>query len=204
MKRIIIAGAAALMSLGAAAASTDAPLWLRNVKISPDGKTIAFTYKGDIWTVPAAGGEARRLTTRIFYETYPVWSPDSRSIAFASDRHGNMDIYVMPATGGAARRITTNSAKEIPEAFSPDGKYVYFSAAIQAPASSAMFPSGRMTQLYKVSVDGGAPQQVLGTPAQENLVHARRQVVCLSGQQRDGKRVAQAPHIIGDPRHLGL
>lgn len=167
MKRIIIAGAVALMSLGAAAADSGSPLWLRNVKISPDGKTIAFTYKGDIWTVPVEGGEARRLTTQTSYETSPVWSPDSRTIAFASDRHGNMDIYTMPATGGTPRRITTNSAKETPEAFSPDGRYVYFSAAIQAPAASAMFPSGRMTQLYKVSVDGGAPRQVLGTPAQK-------------------------------------
>lgn len=166
MKKFLLAGALALASASVSGAA-DAPLWMRNVKISPDGSTIAFTYKGDIWTVPAKGGQARQLTTQTAYETTPIWSPDSRNIAFASDRHGNMDIYIVPATGGTARRVTTNSAKETPEAFSPDGKYIYYSAAIQAPAKSAMFPSGRMTQLYKVSVDGGASSQVLATPAQK-------------------------------------
>ncbi len=64
-----------------------------------------------------------------------------------------------------ARRLTSNSASEIPEAFSPDGKYVLFSASIQDPVESALFPSSRMTELYKVPVKGGSTVQVLGTPA---------------------------------------
>lgn len=163
MKRKVILCAMAAMSVGATAS---APLWLRNVAISNDGKQIAFTYKGDIFTVPAGGGEAKRLTTSGSYETTPKWSPDGKKIAFASDRHGNLDIYVMDATGGTPVRLTSNSATETPEGFSPDGKEVYYSAAVQAPAASAMFPSSRMTQLYAVSVDGGKPRQVLGTPAQ--------------------------------------
>ncbi|MBQ9073330.1 MAG: PD40 domain-containing protein, partial [Muribaculaceae bacterium] len=55
---------------------------------------------------------------------------------------------------------------ETPEAFSPDGKYVYFSASIQDPASSVMFPSGRLTELYKVPVGGGQVSQVIASPAQ--------------------------------------
>lgn len=157
----------AVSCMSGIAADNNHPLWLRNVKISPDGKTIAFTYQGDIWTVPVTGGEARRLTTQTSYETSPIWSPDSKSIAFASDRHGNMDVYIMPATGGTPKRLTYDSAKDIPEAFSPNGRSVYFSAAIQAPTASAMFPSSRMTQLYKVSVNGEQPEQILGTPAQK-------------------------------------
>lgn len=141
------------------------PLWLRDARISPDGKYIAFCYKGDIWKVAAGGGEAVRLTTSPDYEASPVWSPDSRQIAFSSDRNGNDDIFIMSASGGAPTRLTFNSATETPEAFTPDGKYVMFSASIQDPASSAQFPSGRMSELYMVPVKGGAYKQVLGTPA---------------------------------------
>lgn len=141
------------------------PLWLRDAKISPDGKTIAFTYKGDIWTVATEGGQATRLTATDDYETTPVWSPDSRSIAFAGDRAGNFDIYVVDANGGAPRRLTYNSASEVPEAFTPDGKSIVFSASIMDPAESALFPTSRMTELYKVSVADGALTQVLATPA---------------------------------------
>lgn len=142
------------------------PLWMRDVKISPDGKEIAFTYRGDIYKVGVGGGRATRLTSQQSYESNPVWSPDGAKIAFSSDRHGNFDIFVMDAAGGQAKRLTTNSSNEIAEAFTPDGRAVLFSASIQDPAKSAMHPSARMTELYLVSVDGGAVKQVLGTPAQ--------------------------------------
>ncbi|MDE6125405.1 MAG: peptidase S41, partial [Muribaculaceae bacterium] len=158
---ILLAAAAAL------GASAQAPLWMRDVKISPDGTTVAFAYKGDIWTVPSEGGQATRLTSLPSYEASPVWSPDGKRIAFASDRHGNNDIFVMEATGGPATRLTSDSASEIPEAFTPDGSEVLYSAAIQVPAASAAFPSGRMAQLWAARADGsGVRRQVLATPAQ--------------------------------------
>ncbi len=162
MKKIL-----ALLALAAPAAfgAPTTPLWLRDVRISPDGAAIAFCYKGDVWTVPAAGGTATRLTSGNSYEANPVWSPDGRSIAFASDRNGNMDVYIVEAAGGAPVRLTFNSASEIPEAFTPDGSQVLFSAAIQDPAASALFPTGRMTELYAVPAAGGATTRVLATPA---------------------------------------
>jgi len=90
------------------------PLWMRYPKISPDGKQIVFSYKGDIYIVSAEGGEARQLTTHPAYESHPVWSPDGKQIAFTSDRFGNFDIFVMSARGGEARRGTTHSARENP------------------------------------------------------------------------------------------
>ncbi len=147
--------------------ANEAPLWIRDAKISPDGKQIVFTYKGDIFTVPISGGEARRLTSQPTYETSPVWSPDSRTIAFSSDRYGNFDVFTVSADGKSEqwKRLTFNSASETPESFTPDGKAILYSAAIQDPASSALFPTSRMTELYSVSVDGGASTQILATPA---------------------------------------
>ena len=75
------------------------PLWMRDVRISPDGSEIVFCYKGDIYKVPAKGGTAIQLTTQNSYECTPVWSPDGKQIAFASDRHGNFDVFVMSANG---------------------------------------------------------------------------------------------------------
>ena len=158
----------ATLALGftAMAGYATTPLWMRDVRISPDGTEIVFCYKGDIYKVPAKGGTATQLTTQDSYECTPVWSPDGKQIAFASDRYGNFDIFVMSANGGAAQRLTTNSASELPSAFTPDGKYILFSASIQDPASSALFPTGAMTELYKVPATGGRTEQMLGTPAE--------------------------------------
>ena len=167
MRKFLIGCACAALLSTAAQAET--PLWLRYVQISPNGNEILFNYKGDIYKVPVGGGYAVQLTTQPTYEFNAVWSADGKSIAFASNRKGNFDIFVMPANGGTAKQLTFNSANETPWAFSPDGKYVYFSAAIQDPASSALFPSGRLTELYKVPVQGGRTTRVLATPAE--MVH---------------------------------
>ena len=94
----------------ASAATADTPsaqraLWLRAASISPDGKTVAFSYHGDLWTVPSMGGAATPITVNADYDTTPVWSPDGKQIAFASDRYGNFDVFVMPSTGGEATRL---------------------------------------------------------------------------------------------------
>jgi len=162
MKNLFLTGSLILSVLTTAAES----LWLRYPAISPDGSRIAFTYKGDIYTVASAGGRAVRLTSDPAYDYAPVWSPDGKRIAFSNDRHGNFDLYLVDAEGGAPRRLTTHSAAETPYAFTPDGRQVVFGATIADPATSALFPKASMGELYAVPVDGGRPVQLLATPAE--------------------------------------
>ncbi len=152
-------------------ALAQAPLWLRYPALSPDGKTIAFCYQGDLYRVSASGGTAVPLTVGEAHEMMPVWSPDGKMLAFASDRYGNFDVFVMPAEGGEARRLTAHSSRDLPTAFTPDGKEVLFNAPRQDTARSVRFPS-RFPQLYAVSVTGGAARLVEATPMEAAVVDA--------------------------------
>ena len=118
---------------------------------SPDGREIAFSYMGDVWKVPAVGGRATRLTVHEAYDETPVWSPDGRSIAFASDRAGNNDIYVIPSGGGAPERVTWHSAWDNLQCWSRDGDSLFFTS----------YRDTLETNLYRVSADGGMPRRVL-------------------------------------------
>ena len=162
MKRLFSLAAMVLFAISAQAA----PLWLRYPAISPDGKTIAFTYKGSIYTVSAEGGVATRLTPAANYDLSPIWSPDSKTVAYASNRYGNFDIFTISAKGGSPKRVTTYSGADSPYAFSPDGKRIYYGASLTDPASSALFPKAAMSELYAINVEGGRPEQILATPAQ--------------------------------------
>ena len=166
MRTAMMVAVMAGSSVQASASQAFTPLWLRDVMVSPDGQQVLFCYKGDIYKVSTKGGTAVQLTTHDSYECSPVWSADGKQIAFASDRHGNLDIFIMSADGGSATRLTYNSVAEVPQAFSPDGKWVLFGAAIQDPAASVMFPDNTLPELYKVPAKGGRSLQVLGTPAE--------------------------------------
>ncbi|UZO79780.1 S41 family peptidase [Aquimarina sp. ERC-38] len=139
--------------------------WLRFPAISPDGKTIAFGYQGDIYTVPSTGGKATILTISDSYDRMPIWSPDGSQIAFASNRYGNFDVFIMPSKGGISRRLTFHSSNDSPSDFSPDGNSVLFSSSRLDLHTNQLFPSSVLPELYQVPTKGGRVQQVITTPA---------------------------------------
>jgi Tol biopolymer transport system component/C-terminal processing protease CtpA/Prc len=141
------------------------PLWLRYPAVSPDGGTILFCSMGDIYRVPAAGGQAIPLTISEAYDYAPVWSHDGRSVAFASDRYGNFDVFVMPAEGGEARRLTFHSGSDIPSGFTADDKSILFTASRQDTAANVQVSMSTFPELYSVPVGGGEAALVLTQPA---------------------------------------
>jgi Tol biopolymer transport system component/C-terminal processing protease CtpA/Prc len=120
--------------------------------ISPDGREIAFTSGGDIWTVPVGGGDAHLLVTDSSTDRRPLFSPDGRHLAFISTRTGGGDIYLLSLANGDLRRLTWDDGLEQLDAWSPDSQWIYFSSASHDIAA--------MNDVFRVPADGGTPQPV--------------------------------------------
>ncbi len=155
--KLILAGVFALLFSGLVAQEN--PLWLRYPSISPDGQTIAFCYKGDIFLVSSKGGKATQLTTHPGYDSRPVWSPDGKTIAFTSQRNNAMDLFTIPVGGGTPRQLTTFSGSATPECFTPDGKSILFRSSLMPDQNYGQYPSN--SQIYKISTEGGRPELFL-------------------------------------------
>ena len=164
MKRQLIGVAALALSLQAYAA--DDAAWMRYPAISPDGTQIAFSFKGDIYTVATNGGRANQITTNPAHDTRPIWSPDGKQIAFASDRLGGMDIYLVDKEGGIPTRLTTHSGNETPLAFK-DNAHILFQANILPATDDMQFASAQFPQVYEVSTAGGRPVMFSSMPMED-------------------------------------
>ena len=116
--------------------------------LSPDGKQIYFSYDGDIYSVPAAGGQATAVITMFGEQDSPLVSPDGKWLAFSSDIQGNTDVYAVPLGGGNAVQLTFHEAPDVPISWSADSKYIYFESTRE---------SARKTS-FRVAVAGGTPQ----------------------------------------------
>ena len=139
-----------LLALITSVAYAVEPFMPRHPAISPDGKTVVFSFQGDLWEVPAEGGTALRLTANPAYDSNPVFSRDGGTIAFSSDRYGDDDIFLMPAHGGTPTRLTYAPSTDVPGAFSPDGNTFYFNAT-----RLYKYPQDR--QLHSIPTGGGTP-----------------------------------------------
>ena len=164
MKKLILYLAFVFLFVSNTVAQENAS-WLRYPAISPDGSTILFNYKGDIYKVPSSGGTAVPITLSESYEYSAVWSHDGKQIAFASDRFGNFDVFIVPASGGEAKRLTYHSSGEVPDCFTPDDSEVVFTAVRQDRVANVQFPVSVMPELYSVPVTGGRVNQILSSPA---------------------------------------
>jgi Tol biopolymer transport system component len=148
------------------ASAQESANWLRHGAISPDGDQVAFTYKGDLYTVSSNGGRAQQLTFHKAHDYAATWSKDGKQLAFASNRYGNFDVFTMPAQGGPATRLTFHSNNEKPYTFAPDGKAVVFGALRQDDVKHRQFPHRSQSELYSVPVSGGRVNQILTVPAE--------------------------------------
>jgi tricorn protease len=113
---------------------------------------VAFEYAGDLWTVPRAGGQARRLTATPTVETEPHFSPDGSKIAYTATVGGNTDVYVVPATGGDPTRLTYHPGLDRVRGWTPDGKRVVFGSALVSPPHQSYF------RLFSIGLDVGLPE----------------------------------------------
>src|SRR6476619_664926 len=135
MKNMLLASLVALLAHGLVSAGAQAPHSasvalpsFAEPGIAPDGSTIAFVSGGDIWEVPARGGDARLLVSHPATESRPLFSPDGRRLAFTSTRTGAGDIYVVTIATGDLARLTFDDVAELATGWSADGKWIYFSS----------------------------------------------------------------------------
>lgn len=118
--------------------------------LTPDGQTLVFAYNGDLWTVPADGGAANRITALDGAESHPRVSPDGKWLAFTSGQYGNADVYVTPLAGGPIKQLTYHQATDQVANWSWDSETVYFT-------------SNRYNRIttFTVPINGGTPQRLM-------------------------------------------
>lgn len=125
---------------------------LAEPSLSPDGREIAFSSGGDIWTVAAEGGQAHLLISNPATESRPIYSPDGSQLAFVSTRTGAGDIYVLTFASGELRRLTYSDQPDELDGWSRDGKWIYFSSSVD--------DIGHLPDVFRVSTEGGTPLEV--------------------------------------------
>src|SRR5437764_4536420 len=129
------------------------------------GNQVVFTYAGNLYTVAAEGGIARKLTNHDGFEMFARFSPDGKTLAFTGQYDGNTEVYTMPAEGGVPKRLTFTATlnrddvsdrmgpNNIVMGWTPDGKHIIFRSRMKEP-------NDFNGQLFLVSAKGGLPQQL--------------------------------------------
>jgi Tol biopolymer transport system component/C-terminal processing protease CtpA/Prc len=160
---------------------------LRFPSISPDASQIAFSYQGDIWTVPVAGGVARRLTIHESYESHPQWSPDGRKIVFMGNRYGNNDIFVIDNLGSPPRRLTFHSTGDDDPQWRGNDRIIF--------SSNRLFRQVEWdAEVQEIALAGGTPQRIMGAVAKLPTASPNgRFIAYVEGSCRDTREAYTGP-----------
>ena len=151
----VLAGAPVLLSAAGEARLLRFP--------ATNGKEIVFSYAGDLYKVPAAGGEAQRLTSHVGYEMFPRFSPDGKTIAFTGQYDGNTEVYTMPATGGEPLRVTytaTNSRDDLGDRMGPNNIVMTWIPDGQRIVYRNRISDGFSGKLFTVDKEGGLSEAI--------------------------------------------
>jgi tricorn protease len=168
-------------SAGSERTSSDAP-FVRHPAVSPNGQQIAFSFQGDLWTVPSRGGRAVRLTVHEGYDGRPIWSPDGAQIAFTSDRYGNSDVYVMDADGGRPTRLTYHSTDDAATGFDGSDRVLFSTERTYVQAEWEF-------EIYGVSTEGGTPDRILDAVGHEATASPDGRFIAFRRGSNDAERV---------------
>jgi tricorn protease len=139
-----------MLALLQPAGAAEKPLLAQQPALS--ATQIVFAFAGDLWSVPRAGGDARRLTTGVGVESGPTFSPDGKWIAFTGQYDGNTDVFVVAAEGGVPRRLTWHPDPDTALGWSADGRKVLF--------VSPRYSYSRIRELFLASLDGGLEEKL--------------------------------------------
>ena len=128
-----------------------------------NGNEIVFSYAGDLYKVPATGGEARRLTSHVGYEMFPRFSPDGKTIAFTGQYDGNTEVYTMPVTGGEPLRVTytaTNSRDDLGDRMGPNNIVMTWTPDGSRIVYRNRISDGFSGKLFTVEKEGGLSEAI--------------------------------------------
>lgn len=106
----------------------DGGRYMRSASLSPDGKRVVVTARGEVFNLPVEKGVTKNIVrTPGAHERSATWSPDGKHIAYISDATGETELYMQPAEGGQAVQLTKNNDTYIRDfEWSPDSKSIVY------------------------------------------------------------------------------